>query len=198
MTSKNQKIHEIERRIEREEVMETPLLPAWDDLRIAASVTTAGVTATVWGTFLATGPLRSLHFETRVDQEVSFEIQMPHDYLQGSDVYPHVHWCPTSTAAGNVLWGLEFSWANMNDAFPAPTTYLTTGNSAGTTAWTHILSRLTSSDGLEYIDGTGKTLSSMISCRLYRNGSATSVDTYGADAALLEFDLHYQKDSFGS
>lgn len=40
-------------------------------------------------------------------------------------------------------------------------------------------------------------VSSMMVCRLYRSPTVTE-DTYSNDAGLLEFDLHYQIDSFGS
>jgi hypothetical protein len=47
------------------------------------------------------------------------------------------------------------------------------------------------------IDGTGKTLSSMIICRLYRDVSDAN-DTYASDAFLLEIDFHYEIDTVGS
>ncbi|MFC1878993.1 hypothetical protein ACFLZW_03685 [Chloroflexota bacterium] len=47
------------------------------------------------------------------------------------------------------------------------------------------------------ISGTGKTLSSVLLCRIYRKAGDGS-DNYDADAALLEFDIHYEVDAFGS
>lgn len=59
------------------------------------------------------------------------------------------------------------------------------------TAWEHLLTELGD------IDMTGKTLSDCILFELSRIGGDAS-DTYGADARLLEFDIHYEIDSFGS
>jgi len=45
------------------------------------------------------------------------------------------------------------------------------------------------------ISGTGKTISSMLICRLFRD---VSEDDYNNDAAFLEFDIHYEINSVGS
>ena len=45
------------------------------------------------------------------------------------------------------------------------------------------------------ISATGKHLSDMLVMILTRISTG---DTYGADARLLEFDIHYQIDAFGS
>jgi hypothetical protein len=47
------------------------------------------------------------------------------------------------------------------------------------------------------IDMTGASLSSLLLWRLSRLGGEAE-DTYGADARLIEFDIHYQIDSNGS
>ena len=47
------------------------------------------------------------------------------------------------------------------------------------------------------ISGAGKQISDMLILRLSRLGS-DAADTYGADARLLEFDIHYQRFGFGS
>ncbi len=46
------------------------------------------------------------------------------------------------------------------------------------------------------ISGAGKKISSMLVCRIFR--LTTGDDTYGFDAALLEVDFHYKKDTRGS
>lgn len=45
--------------------------------------------------------------------------------------------------------------------------------------------------------GTGIQISDMIVWKLSRIGG-NGADTYGADARLLEFDIHYQQDAPGS
>jgi hypothetical protein len=47
------------------------------------------------------------------------------------------------------------------------------------------------------VSGVGQTLSSIISIKLSRIGG-DGTDTYGADALLKEFDIHYEIDTMGS
>lgn len=123
--------------------------------------------------------------------QIFFEVQMPHCWKVGSRIYPHVHWSPDTTDTGNCTWKLEYSWANINDAFGAPATITATQAGSGT-AWKHQLATFEAGAG---IDGTGKTLSSMIACRLYRDAPT---DTFTGDAFLLEFDIHFEIDTLGS
>jgi hypothetical protein len=49
------------------------------------------------------------------------------------------------------------------------------------------------------ITGTGKNLSSMLVCRLYRDATGSlATDDYSDDAGLLEIDFHYQIERPGS
>ena len=170
---------------------------SWDDLRLSGSSARVGVTAPSVDSFGPSGSLRTLRFEEGHHDEIYFEIQMPHAWLEGSNIYPHVHWSPVTTEAGNVVWQLDYTWANLDDAFPAPTTMTTDATAAGGTAWVHKISPFKDGSSNTYIDGTGKTLSSMLVCRLHRDAGAGS-DTLSEDVAFLEFDLHYQVDGFGS
>lgn len=136
-------------------------------------------------------------FNSSIEEEVYFEVQMPHSWKEGTIIYPHVHWVPLSSATSaesNVSWGLEYTWSNINELFDD----------------TNIISNnVTMSDGsliadnhyvtiLGAIDGTGKKISSMILCRLFRDATGVlSEDNYTGLAGLLEFDIHYQSDSFG-
>jgi hypothetical protein len=168
----------------------------WDDLRVAASNTRVGATAPTVTAFGPSGGLYSLNFDSAQHDEIYFEIQMPHNWKEGSLIYPHVHWAPVDANAGNVVWELEYAWANSGSAFGAPGNMASAATAAGGTAWVHKVTDLIES-GNNYIDGTGKTISSMLVCRLHRNAGAGS-DTYGSDAAFLEFDIHYEIDAVGS
>jgi hypothetical protein len=168
----------------------------WDDLRISAASTRIGATAPTMRAFGPSGNLFALCFDSAQHDEVFFEIQMPHSWKEGSNIYPHVHWAPISATAGNVVWQLDYSWANIDGAFGAPATMTGDATAAGGTAWIHKLTTL-KSGGNAYISGAGKTLSSMLVCRLHRDAGAGS-DTLAEHVAFLEFDLHYQVDGFGS
>lgn len=168
----------------------------WDDFRVEASIVKAGATAPQYKAFGPSGSLQALMFEAGHHDEAMFEMQMPHNWKIGSNIYPHVHWTPTTADAGNVVWELEYSWCNIGGTFGAPSNMASDATAAGGTAWAHHLTYL-KSGGNNYIDATGKTLSSMLMCRIHRNSNAGS-DTLNKDVALLEVDFHYQIDSLGS
>jgi hypothetical protein len=131
-------------------------------------------------------------------ETLSFQVQLPHTYKEGTNIYPHLHWTPLTSRSGNVEWNLDYTWVNFDETTPSafPSTTTTTVVATGPfTARTHLITPLTvNNDGL---DGTGKKVSSILICRLWRN-SANSADTYGDDAGLLSFDFHYQINSVGS
>jgi hypothetical protein len=163
----------------------------YDDVRVPGSATQNGVSAPDLISFHSSGNLQILAFDGGgTIEQVYFQIQMPHSYKEGSLIYPHVHWTPTTSGSGNVKWNLEYTWVNVNETFPTPVT-VTAVQAASGTAWKHQVV------GFGSIDGTSKKISSMLVCRLYRNPSDAQ-DTYGSDAAFLEVDCHYQLDSDGS
>ena len=118
-------------------------------------------------------------------------MQLPHSYLEGSDIDPHIHWVAEDNTGGNVQWQLTYSWANIDAAFPAATTSNITAAAAVVTD-EHEMSSFSD------IDGTGKTISSMLLCSLKRN-SSNALDTYnGKSAYFIEVDFHYEADTIGS
>jgi hypothetical protein len=165
----------------------------WEDLRVPGLATRVGAVAPGFDAFLGAGGLYAYTFDgsgARVE-EVHFVIQIPHSYKEGSNIYPHVHWTPTTADAGNVVWQLEYTWANISGTFPAVATIASTAAAAGGTAWVHKMSVFAA------ISGADKTISSMLVCRLFRDGGHAS-DTYAHDVSLLEFDIHYESDTVGS
>ena len=123
--------------------------------------------------------------------------QMPHAWKEGSEISPHVHWQKTTSAAGNVAWQIRYKIASIAAVMDASWTDLgiSTTPVPGTpdinTADYHMIT------GFDNIDMTGETLSTCILFEVSRVGG-DAADTYGADARLLEFDVHYQIDSLGS
>jgi len=141
---------------------------------------------------LGAGPgLFTYWFDNDTEEELFFTVQMPHGWLEGSDIKPHVHWVG-NTGSGNVEWGLEYSWANVNDLFSGTSITLTAYTAISTYAdYKHMLTPLGS------MDGSGKKLSSILLCRIYRNATSGN-DTFTQDSGLLQIDFHYQIDSDGS
>ena len=121
--------------------------------------------------------------------------QLPHRYKEGSTLYPHVHWEKTTSAAGDVMWRLRYNWSRINEVRTGLTTISETSVTAGTpdtdTADKHLITAFPD------ISGTGSGISDMLVMRLERVGGNAS-DTYGADARLIEFDIHYELDTGGS
>ena len=174
----------------------------WDDLQIpGTSVKATGNSPPdLAGGFAGDNTLDLYVFDgVNTLEQVFFTIQIPHRWKQGSTIRPHVHISPTSTNGGDtnarvIRFSLEYTWANINGTFGASATLLLDSDPfvPNTSQWKHLLAKNATG-----IDGTGKTLSSMLVCRLYRDPS-DSADTYPQDVAFLQFDIHYEIDSLGS
>ena len=164
----------------------------WEDLRVPGlSAKTSGLQPPTLGPFGSSGNLIVNRFGGGSSiNSVWFQVQMPHSWKEGSTIYPHIHWSPTTTNGGNVKWNIEYSWTNINSTFPTNSTDFVT-QAASTTAWTHQMANFNS------ISGTGKTISSVLMIRLYRDPTDGD-DTYGDDAAFIDFDVHYEINTIGS
>lgn len=163
---------------------------AWDDIRVPGLTITISANPPSLGTL--SGNLLVYQFDgvgAAADQ-CYFSVQLPHDYKLGTNLHPHVHYCKSNTTTGDVVWALEYSIAISGASFPATTSISAIDNPGAST----MHRKLDFGD----IDGSGLTIvSAMLVGRLWRP-AADANDTYEADANFLEFDLHYQKDGFGS
>ncbi len=168
----------------------------WDDLRFPAS----GIRITGAGGAFPPGDDSTtglLLFDPGRTETVGGVAQLPHSWKEESTVRPHVHWQKTTSAAGNVYWQFDYEvWNNGDTALLTyANTLFSTSPVAGTPDNNTANEILITSFG--DIDMTGMTASSLIFWRLSRIGG-NAADTYGADARLVEFDIHYEIDSFGS
>jgi hypothetical protein len=164
----------------------------WDDLMIPGHGVKGGASAPSFATFSTYGNMAYL-FAGNQDNDVYFSAQLPNSYMEGSSIVPHIHWAEggTTGAGTNVVWELVTQWANMGAVFPAGSTNYITNSITGTN-WTHQISSFPA------LSGTGKTVSSMLMCRLRRLASANASDDYNQYAAFLQFDFHFRKDTLGS
>lgn len=167
-------------------------IEAWDDIRVPVNAVSKNFGTTKPDEISFIGNTVVLGFDNTASEGVTFSVQMPHAWLQESNIHAHVHWSPIDDSDGGVRWQLEYSWANMGSTFPAVATIGMTDASAS--QYKHQYIELGPDTG---IDATGKTFSSMLMCKLVRNVTH-SEDSYAADAALLEVDFHYRLDGFGS
>lgn len=133
-----------------------------------------------------------LLFDADATEICFIAMQMPHGWVQGSVIVPHVHWYKTTSAAGTVAWQLRYRYANPRavlSAWSDPILATVTEVADGDTAEQHAIA---SFGDVQYTDGV---ISMMWIFELSRIGAS---DTYAADAALLEFDVHYQISQPGS
>ena len=168
--------------------------PVWDDVRVPGLAVKLGSSSPDLVAFLGAGGLKVYAFDGGVTtEEVHFTIQFPHTYKCETDIEPHVHWAPTTNDAGNVVWQLEYTWINIGGTFGAAATIASTPAAAGGTAWVHKYAEFAAIAG----SGKGVNVSSMLVCRLFRDPTHGD-DSYAHDAALLEFDCHFEIDTLGS
>lgn len=125
-----------------------------------------------------------------ITEELEGCMEVPHSYKEGTDLVFHVHWMPTTNAAGNVKWQLEYEWENFGGTFGGSTT-ISVVDAAGGTAW--VEQRV----NIGTISGSGKTIGSQFVFRLFRDPTDGS-DTYGDDAAILTVGFHYERNTLGS
>jgi hypothetical protein len=166
-------------------------VPSWDDLRI--SLNTLSSPSAQPGKVTFAGGLSVYGFDAASEEQLDFSIQIPHG-ITTNNAYGlrlHLHWTGLATPAGantNVVWGLEYSFANPGQIFP--TTTITNRTTNGIiTAYTHRIASILTVTNLKE--------SGILVGRLFRDGGNTS-DNYATDAAGLSLDGHYGRIKFGS
>ena len=167
----------------------------WDDLRFPAQGINPPGQASDPTVESSTGLLLFSASQTNIIAGVA---QLPHEWVEGSVVVPHVHWQKRVAGAGDVLWRFEYD----NVVNPNEVSLLTYANVidaltpvAGTPDDGAARRNLISSFG--EVDMTDKLISCCILWKLSRIGGDVS-DSYGDLARLVEFDIHYQIDLPGS
>ncbi|MCU0810608.1 MAG: hypothetical protein MUE59_06160 [Thiobacillaceae bacterium] len=170
--------------------------PLWEDYRVTLASAKPGATNPPGFEKLKDNGAGSTgvfawHFSATALEEVFFEVQLPHAFVQfRGTIEPHIHWCPTTTNTGVVRWGLEFTGANFGDVIGNSSIIYAQEAGLGT-AYRHQIAKWSG------IDARTFAISRVFSCRLFRD-AANAADTYSADAAALSFDFHLQVDALGS
>lgn len=164
----------------------------WEDLRVSINLRTSAGNPPTLTQFGTTGLYVYAFSGSSGTDNIYFEVQLPHSWKEGSTIYPHVHWAPNSNGTGNVKWFLEYSWENIGATFPNSTTTINSVEAAGGEQFVHHMTNIGAG-----ISGTGKNISSILLCHLYRD-AGDSQDTYGDWAFLFGFDIHYEINTVGS
>lgn len=169
-----------------------PVAPGarWDDMRFpAAAINTVGP----GGNADFDPNTGLLTFDENIIEYVTFQVQMPHNWVSGTELKPHVHWL--QAAGGLPYWKLDYRIAAPGASWPGSwTTIGATSNvfpySSGTI---HQISRFPAIDMAAY-EGT---TSVMFAC-LFSRDPTDDLDTQPEEVSLLEVDIHYLKRTDGS
>lgn len=174
----------------------TPGGEAWDDLRIPVTATNTGPTkAPTFAQFRDDGAsstgVFTYQFSFTQENELFFQVQIPHGYKLQTDLHPHLHWSPTvSGTSGTVHWGLEYTYATISGTWPNTTTIEVDADVDGDAKHQYT--------EFPVISGTAFTgLSAMLSCRVYRDPTNPN-DDYNQLVSLHEIDFHFIRDTLGS
>lgn len=125
-------------------------------------------------------------------EQLFFATEYNHDAKNDADIQFHLHWSPTTAAAGNVKWQLTYKWVNIDGSFAGAETTISVVQAAGGVAWAG------NKVGFPTVSGAGMRIGSQIIGRLFRDPGDVA-DTYGADAAITgTFGIHYVADTDGS
>lgn len=163
----------------------------WVDSMVPASAVHLGPTAPSWIDFNG-GNMQVLAFNNNQDDTVDFQIQLNHDYRNGTPIEMHVHCVPAATtgAGSGVVFQLEYSFQAIGEVFPSSSTTTMT-NDVGAN-WTHHVWEFPD------ISGTGMGDSSILVGRLTRLASSATADDYNQDIGFIGIDAHYRVDGVGS
>jgi hypothetical protein len=115
--------------------------------------------------------------------------QISHDYKEGTDIVPHIHFKPTTTATYTGVFTMVFTGflsGASGETQESPFTSTVTFDQAMTTDTEYAF------DFADNISGTGRKISSVATITLKLSLTA------GSGIALLGFDGHYLKDRLGS
>lgn len=135
------------------------------------------------------GSILGLGFDASAVESVSFDVLVPHNYREGSDLIPFVLWEATTQFSSTVVWGLDYSIAKVGANHGSPVSISVAGDTAG--ADRQLLSQFNA------IDGDGVERVSVVRCSLYRDATA-GADSYSADATLAGAGFLYQAQGAGS
>ena len=151
-----------------------------------------------WETFR--DGIKTYAFDDTTSQEAWWSTHMPHDWIVGTPVFPHVHWSHIDASpSGTVRWGIEYTMArgyNL-DAFPATQTIYLNVDTTGSAQYEHFISEVSESAGSPAngpIDMSTMDIDGTMHFRIFRDADH-SKDTFVGDAYVLFTDVHYQTDS---
>lgn len=159
----------------------------WDDITAdLSSGKTAGSNVPTWAVFR--DGIYAYEFSATLMKEVWITFHIKHDYAEGTLVYPHIHWSPTTTSTGVVRWGFEYSVAKGHDqeAFPSTTTVYINSTISSNKQYQHIISEVSDTDAFDAFEAD-----TLVLCRIFRD-AADAADTFPDAVSAFTADIHFQ------
>lgn len=144
------------------------------------------------GTAAIVGNIHVPTFDASIVESLGMTFVIPNDIQPNSFLYPVIHWEPTTTDAGTVRWGIEYSVARVGlDSFTSVTTaYIEQVSSA--VIGNHLAVELLDANKIASTDPE-----SVILMRVFRDATHAN-DTYTGDAGLVSIGLRYQSTQLGT
>lgn len=132
-------------------------------------------------------------FSTNQVNSLQSSFRVPNDWKTGTDITPRIEFTTTGTGVNKVVrWGVEYSVASIDAAFPVSTT-TTLNYNIGATSRQYVRMVAT----MTPIPAASLTTNSMVSIRVFREGN-NAADTFASTTMLLSFNMSYVTDALGS
>jgi hypothetical protein len=137
----------------------------------------------------------------------SFAFHMPHDWVVGSDLYCHVHWCHNGTAiSGSLVNQFEFSYSkgHNQENFPSPITVtqtILTPDIATVPRYRHRIDEFqlsAASPTVNQIDTDLLEVDGLILCSIKTTTIPTITGGTPNEPAILFVDIHYLSSNIGT
>jgi len=135
----------------------------------------------------------TLLFSGTLENNIAGIRQIPHQWMAGTELRPHIHYAKTTSGPGDIVWQMKYTLANVGDVFPAytdwvsATSYVPHSNTTGK----HAIA------AFPPIDMTGKRESCFV-CIQVRRLPSDPADTYADPARFFELDMHYKTNKDGT
>jgi len=163
--------------------------PRWVDINIGGVALTKAASNQPALVKIASTDILSYGFQgTSGTDELHGGFEIIHEYQEGTDMYPHLHWYPDGTGTGNVILNLDYAIMQTGGNIYGTSSVTT---AAPGVAWQPVFSEF------PVISGTNIKIGAQMHIRLWRNASATG-DTFAGIAVLGTSGNHILNDYPGS
>ena len=160
----------------------------WHDITSEVKARGVGATDPAWEQINSTV---FYAYNFAVNDQVWHSFHIPHDYVQGTDVYIHSHWMPDGTNTATVRWEYTYAYAHGHNqaAYNLTGTTVTADQTVGGTQYQHYVTESAALSIDMEPDGILE-----VRVRRVTNGAVDNTD----GIFLLTSDVHYQSTDIGT